>query len=253
MAITGLIGTGPLSWNKYKSGLTALSTHSVREVKGREWVVSSGWWARPALVRSGYGDRGQETWTGGCWTNDLHRNDSNDYWRLPVTVCMGFIWPRHTLFRRQGRSLWQGAGGGSVEDPLPVLIIGGNVCWWHKQSLTWWASLIICMKMHRKTIIESWEYVSPHWYSLHKAPPVGKAGEFPLSSLQEHQWPREGQHRESGGGNLRCYMSKAAGLLVVFTHSLRQRLQSPENTIQNCHFNVVHFFFQIVFTKSSVS
>ena len=29
-------------------------------------------------MRSGYGGRGRETWTGGCWANDLHQNVSSD-------------------------------------------------------------------------------------------------------------------------------------------------------------------------------
>lgn len=40
------------------------------------------------------------------------------------TVCMWFVRPGQTLFWRQGGGLWQGAGGGSVEDPLSVLIVG---------------------------------------------------------------------------------------------------------------------------------
>lgn len=57
---------------------------------------------------------------------------------LSVTACMCFVLKRQTLFWRQGRSLWQGAGGGSVEDPFSIFIIGRNICWWwHKKKHGW--------------------------------------------------------------------------------------------------------------------
>lgn len=38
--------------------------------------------------------------------------------------CLRGVCVTLTLFRRQGRRLRQGAGGGGVQDPLSVLIVG---------------------------------------------------------------------------------------------------------------------------------
>ncbi len=191
---------------------SALCTHTVWEVKGRGWDVSSGWWARPALLRWGCGGRERETWTEDCWANDLHENESNDYYRrrrVHVTVCVLFMWQRRTLFWRQGGRLWQGAGGSSVQDPFSILIIGWNICWWHTESLASQEDKTRIVKI----CCTAW---SLYWCSLHKAPPAGKAVESLLSSLPERRWPREGQHRESGRRNLLHYVLK-----VVFAYSLK--------------------------------
>lgn len=160
------------------------------EVKGRGWVVSSGCWARPGLVRSECDGLGRGTWTGDCWrTNDLHQNGSSDHDILSASHCTWFIWPAQTLFWRKGRGPRQGAWGGSVEDPLSILIIGRNICWWHKLNK-------ISIKNLFKKVGEKC-LVMPHLYSPHKAPRVGKAEEFLLFSLLVHQWPHEEWHRGS--------------------------------------------------------
>lgn len=163
------------------------------EDESSHWVGGRGrhWWGQDTAVWGGWPVQGAAG-PAICTRRKARMNTSVS---LRVSACC-FLWPRQTLFWRQGRSLWQGAGGGSVEDPFSILIIGRNICWWHKQNKRWSASLNTRNKVLTKTTNESWEYLCaacfPHWYFLRKAPPGGKAAEFLPSSLPERRWPREG-------------------------------------------------------------
>lgn len=74
-------------------------------------------------MRSEYAGQGRETWTGGCSANDLSENKKHPSGNIRKP-CLREECVTLTLLWRQGRRLGQRAGGGGVQDPLSVLIIG---------------------------------------------------------------------------------------------------------------------------------
>lgn len=168
------------------------------EARGRGWVASLGWWERLALVRSGYVGQGRETWTGGCWATDLWENERK--WSLIVSGwdCQHAVCGACTnLVLEAGPELWAAGWRGQCAGSFLH-----SHHWLKRMLITQREFSLIAVNHIVRGILRT--YVCAHWYSLRKAPPVGKAEEFLRSSQPERRWPHEGQHRGSGGGNLSC-------------------------------------------------